>query len=71
MGIEARRNASNRVMQNELTAKHKLATPISWKPREDVIVPPSVTDEPTRQKFPMGWKALEPYLHATAAEVTK
>ena len=46
----------------QLTAKHKVATPMNWKPGQDVIIPPSVTDEQAKQKFPGGWKALKPYL---------
>jgi alkyl hydroperoxide reductase subunit AhpC len=46
----------------QLTAKHKVATPVNWKPGEDVIIVPAVSDEEARQKFPNGWKAPKPYL---------
>jgi alkyl hydroperoxide reductase subunit AhpC len=46
----------------QLTAKHKVATPVNWKPGEDVIIVPAVSDEEARQKFPHGWKAPKPYL---------
>jgi thioredoxin-dependent peroxiredoxin len=46
----------------QLTAKHTVATPVNWKNGEDVIIPPSVSDEQAKQKFPGGWKALKPYL---------
>ncbi len=46
----------------QLTAKHTLATPVNWKKGEDVIIPPSVTDEVAKQKYPGGWKTLKPYL---------
>ena len=46
----------------QLTTKHTVATPVNWKQGEDVIIPPSVSDEQARQKFPNGWKALKPYL---------
>ncbi len=46
----------------QLTAKHNVATPVNWKPGEDVIIPPSVSDEQARQKFPGGWKTLKSYL---------
>jgi alkyl hydroperoxide reductase subunit AhpC len=46
----------------QLTAKHTVATPVNWKPGEDVIIPPSVTDDQAKQKYPGGWKALKPYL---------
>ncbi|MBI1214051.1 MAG: redoxin domain-containing protein [Alphaproteobacteria bacterium] len=46
----------------QLTAKYNLATPVNWRNGEDVIIPPSVTDEQAKQKFPKGWKTLKPYL---------
>jgi len=47
---------------NQLTALHKVATPVNWKPGEDVIIVPSVSDEEARQKFPDGWKSPKPYI---------
>jgi len=46
----------------QLTAKHNLATPVNWKPGDDVIIPPSVSDEQAKQKYPQGWKTPKPYL---------
>jgi thioredoxin-dependent peroxiredoxin len=46
----------------QLTAKHKVATPVNWKQGEDVIIVPAVSDEEAKQKFPGGWKAPKPYL---------
>ncbi len=46
----------------QLTAQHKVATPVNWKQGEDVIIVPSVSDEDARKKFPDGWKTLTPYL---------
>lgn len=46
----------------QLTANHKVATPVNWKQGEDVIIVPSVSDEDAKQKFPNGWKAVKPYL---------
>jgi len=46
----------------QLTAKHKVATPVNWKQGQDVIIVPSVADEEAKQKFPQGWKAPKPYL---------
>jgi alkyl hydroperoxide reductase subunit AhpC len=46
----------------QLTGKHNVATPVNWRPGEDVIIPPSVTDEQAKAKFPAGWKTLKPYL---------
>jgi len=46
----------------QLTAKHKVATPVNWKQGEDVIIIPAVSDEEAKEKFPDGWKAPKPYL---------
>jgi len=46
----------------QLTAKHKVATPVNWKQGEDVIIVPTVSDEDARQKFPDGWKTPVPYM---------
>src|SRR5215475_3488402 len=46
----------------QLTAKHQVATPVNWKPGDDVIIAGSVTDEQARQRYPAGWKAPKPYL---------
>ncbi|HLX12519.1 MAG TPA: peroxiredoxin [Bacteroidota bacterium] len=46
----------------QLTAKHKVATPVNWKHGEDVIIVPSVTDAEAKEKYPAGWKTIKPYL---------
>lgn len=46
----------------QLTAEHKVATPVNWKSGEDVIIVPSVSDDEARQRFPKGWKAVKPYM---------
>ncbi|MCH4561765.1 MULTISPECIES: peroxiredoxin [Halomonas] len=46
----------------QLTAKHTLATPVNWRPGEDLIIPPSVSDEEARKKYPEGFTTLKPYL---------
>jgi alkyl hydroperoxide reductase subunit AhpC len=46
----------------QLTAKHKVATPVNWKPGEDVIIAGSVSDDEAKQKYPEGWKSPKPYL---------
>jgi alkyl hydroperoxide reductase subunit AhpC len=46
----------------QLTAKHKVATPVNWKPGDDVIIAGSVSDDEARQKYPEGWKSPRPYL---------
>lgn len=50
----------------QLTAKHNVATPVNWKPGDDVIIPPSVSEEQAKLKFPNGWKTLKPYLRVVA-----
>jgi alkyl hydroperoxide reductase subunit AhpC len=46
----------------QLTAKHKVATPVNWKKGEDVVIIPAVSDEEARKRWPKGWKAPKPYL---------
>ena len=50
----------------QLTAKHNVATPVNWKPGNDVIIPASVTDEQAKQKYPAGFKTHKPYLRTVA-----
>ena len=50
----------------QLSAKHNVATPVNWKPGDDVIIPTSVTEEQAKQKYPGGWKTLKPYLRVVA-----
>ncbi len=46
----------------QLTAKHKVATPVNWKQGEDVIIAGSVSDEDAKKTYPQGWKAPKPYI---------
>jgi len=46
----------------QLTAKHKVATPVNWKQGEDVIIVGSVSDDEAKKVYPQGWKAPRPYL---------
>jgi thioredoxin-dependent peroxiredoxin len=46
----------------QLTAKHKVATPVNWKQGEDVIIAGSVTDEEAKKTYPDGWKAPKSYI---------
>jgi alkyl hydroperoxide reductase subunit AhpC len=46
----------------QLTAKHKVATPVNWKHGEDVIIAGSVSDDEARAKYPQGWRAPKPYI---------
>jgi alkyl hydroperoxide reductase subunit AhpC len=50
----------------QLNAKHNVATPVNWKPGDDVIIPTSVSDEQAKQKYPGGFKTLKPYLRTVA-----
>jgi alkyl hydroperoxide reductase subunit AhpC len=46
----------------QLTAKHRVATPVNWQPGQDVIIAGSVSDDEARKLYPDGWKAPRPYL---------
>jgi len=50
----------------QLTARHAVATPVNWKPGQDVIIPTSVSDEDAKKKYPHGFKTLKPYLRTVA-----
>ena len=46
----------------QLTAEHKVATPVNWKQGEDVIIVPSVSNEEAAKIYPDGWDTVKPYL---------
>ena len=46
----------------QLTANHKVATPVNWKDGQDCIIVPSVSDDDAKKLFPNGWKTVKPYL---------
>src|ERR1700753_2717079 len=46
----------------QLTAKHKVATPVNWKQGDDVVIAGSVSDEDAQEESPAGWKSPKPYL---------
>ncbi|PLQ00563.1 peroxiredoxin [Cupriavidus pauculus] len=50
----------------QLNAKHAVATPVNWKPGDDVIIPTSVSDDDAKKKYPDGFKTLKPYLRTVA-----
>jgi len=50
----------------QLTAKNKVATPVNWKPGEDVIIAGSVSDDEAKQTYPDGWKSPKPYIRIVA-----
>ena len=50
----------------QLTDRHAVATPGNWKPGDDVVIVPSLTDEEEiRRRFPAGYRAIRPYLRLT------
>ena len=50
----------------QLTAKHKVSTPVNWKAGEDVIISGSVSDAEAKAQYPAGWRAPKPYLRIVA-----
>ena len=46
----------------QLTAKHKVATPVNWKHGDDVIIAGSVSDDDAKKTYPQGWKSPKPYI---------
>jgi thioredoxin-dependent peroxiredoxin len=50
----------------QLNATHGVATPVNWKPGQDVIIPTSVSDDDAKKKYPQGFKTLKPYLRVVA-----
>ena len=52
-----------RVIQSlQLTEKYKVATPVNWRPGEDVIIVPAVSNDDAKGLFPDGWQEVKPYL---------
>jgi alkyl hydroperoxide reductase subunit AhpC len=54
----------------QLTANHKVATPVNWKQGEDVFIAGSVSDDEARETYPEGWKAPRPYIRIVPAPET-
>ncbi len=50
----------------QLTDRHGVATPVNWRPGEDVIIIPSMSDEDARRRFPGGFRTFKPYLRVVA-----
>jgi thioredoxin-dependent peroxiredoxin len=50
----------------QLTAKYTVATPVNWQPGQDVIIPPSVSNEAAAANYPNGWTTVKPYLRVVA-----
>jgi alkyl hydroperoxide reductase subunit AhpC len=51
----------------QLTAAHHVATPVNWRPGDDVIIVPGVSDDMARKRYPHGWQAATPYLRFVPA----
>ncbi|MDR6805109.1 alkyl hydroperoxide reductase subunit AhpC [Dyadobacter sp. BE34] len=50
----------------QLTARHKVATPVNWQDGDEVIIVPTVSDAEAKEKYPDGWKTVKPYLRYVA-----
>jgi alkyl hydroperoxide reductase subunit AhpC len=50
----------------QLSAAHKVATPVNWEPGEDVIIAGSVSDEDAKKQYPQGWRSPKPYIRFVA-----
>ena len=46
----------------QLTAKHKVATPVNWQQGDDVIIAGSVSDDQAKETYPDGWESPKPYI---------
>jgi alkyl hydroperoxide reductase subunit AhpC len=46
----------------QLTAKHKVATPVNWKDGDDVFIAGSVSDDDAKKQYPQGWTSPKPYI---------
>jgi len=55
----------------QLTAKHRVATPVNWKQGEDVIIVPAVSNEEAEKIYPDGWKTVKPYLRTVKQPANK
>jgi thioredoxin-dependent peroxiredoxin len=55
----------------QLTASHRVATPVNWRLGEDVIIAGGVTDDEARRLYPEGWRAPRPYLRIVAQPASR
>jgi thioredoxin-dependent peroxiredoxin len=51
----------------QLTAEHKVSTPVNWQQGEDVIIAGSVSDDEARDTYPDGWESPKPYIRIVPA----
>jgi alkyl hydroperoxide reductase subunit AhpC len=54
----------------QLTAKHKVATPVNWRQGDPVIIAGSVSDDEARKTYPQGWKSPRPYIRIVPQPLT-
>ena len=52
----------------QLTASQSVATPVNWRPGDEVIIPAAVTTEEAQRRYPQGWKTVTPYLRVVRLE---
>jgi alkyl hydroperoxide reductase subunit AhpC len=50
----------------QLTAKHPVSTPVNWKPGDDIVISPAMSEEDAKKKWPAGFKTLKPYLRTAS-----
>ncbi len=55
----------------QLTDSASVATPVNWKPGDEVVIPPSVSNEDARRRYPQGWRTVTPYLRMVRLESVK
>jgi hypothetical protein len=55
----------------QLTANHKVATPVNWQEGEDVFISGSVSDDQAKEMYPDGWESLKPYIRIVPAPAGK
>jgi thioredoxin-dependent peroxiredoxin len=50
----------------QLTAKHPVSTPVNWKPGEEIVISPAMSEEDAKKRWPAGFKTLKPYLRVAS-----
>ena len=55
----------------QLTADHKVSTPVNWRPGDDVIIAGSVSNDQAREIWPDGWEEPKPYIRIVPAPATR
>src|SRR6185312_3339781 len=55
----------------QLTTRHKVSTPVNWRPGDDVIIAGSVSNDQAREIWPDGWEEPKPYIRIVPAPATR